>query len=118
MVGCIEGTDSVTDQYLLRSQPGRAAGHLRRGRAARHSGVAAQGLLCLGALLQMLRWHDARGWGRLWATSGQPGCALRHRARGPWLRWQLGHARWLLTRCTWRHALPCKLIDATHSLAC
>ena len=109
MVGSVEGTESVTDQYLLRSKPGWAAGHLRRGRAARHSGMAA-GLLGLGALLQMLRRHDAGGWRRLWAASGQPGCALRHCARGPWLRWQLGHARWLLTCCTWRHALLCKLV--------
>lgn len=116
IAGCIEGTDSVTDQYLLGNKPGRAAGRLWLGRAARHSHMAAHGLLCLGALQQMLRRHGAGGWWRLRSTSGQPGCAWRHCARGPWLCWQLGNARRLLACCTWWHALPCKSFDALQPL--
>ena len=73
--------------------------------------MAAHWQLCLGALLLMLRRHDARRRRHLRAACGQSGCAWRHCARGPGLRWQLSHARWLLARCAWRHALPCNTFD-------
>ena len=93
-----------TLQYLLGSKPARGPGHLRQCRAARHPSMAHQ-LLRLGALLR----RDARGWRRLQAACGEPGCAWRHPARGARLGRQLGTHAGCLLASTWRHALPCNV---------